>query len=89
MRVITCKSKDVEGYCAKLRKILDLVEAWVDVGEVAMEEVRLHNDYQDAQQALKGWVRNVTLSVELNEMSKVLLIMNTTFLALLIKTSQK
>jgi hypothetical protein len=54
MRVITCKSKDVEGYCAKLRKILDLVEAWVDVGEVAMEEVRLHNDYQDAQQALKG-----------------------------------
>jgi hypothetical protein len=24
-----------------------LVEAWVDVGKVAMQEVRLHNDNQD------------------------------------------
>ena len=45
----------MEGYyCAILRIVLDLVEARVDVGEVAMEEVRLHYDNQDAQETLKG-----------------------------------
>ena len=41
-------------YCAVLRVVLNLVETWVDVGKVAMEEVRLHIDNQDAQETLQG-----------------------------------